>query len=95
MKTLIFITLKILEIVGVVSAYFLIAFIGYLIGLWLNNSGVEYNMFGFVNFMLGLISAFLPIMLIVLTSFAIRYLFPLWIDKNKEWTRNIYNKLKK
>lgn len=87
MKTLIFITLKILEIIAILISLTLLVgilfiidhYTGYIIIIseWLNRGKIS----------VGLICQ-------IITAIYIICLIPNWLKKNKEWTNKIYSTIK-
>jgi hypothetical protein len=94
MKVLIFITLKILEIVGVGIIFSIICLIGFYVNKWNDNMfDIGINWIA-QSFTVGILS--IGILFIILGLIGgIIIGIPAWLGSNKKLTNKIYKKLKK
>lgn len=104
MKNIIFIILKVLELIGVIIVYLLLCRLGYWIEtLFSDYNGIhDYIWYNFLYMSMG----FMTIVVFITTIGFIIYLINMlicnyddtwvskWIILNKEWSTNIYNKFK-
>lgn len=102
MKKLIFILLKIAEISLIPIAYYACYWLGmlyhYLAGVLYGYSDFDYVVLTYEKWEIALVGAGITFILAIIISFFICGLPSLlykWIDKNKEWSKKIYDKISK